>query len=522
MGDNYKEFWEEALRQIREEYIEKNQENDFKLWFNMTYIGDTLNEISVKVPSSFFWTQMQKKGIVNTIQDRLMLLTGQEITITCDGVQATPVNTQIQSSTKESSPIPQRPSIIMPTFSALEENVQEETQENNPPKKESLEDILEEARREEEEMRQTIYGSASGKTTVVTKEKRRKDNLNESYTFERFIIGENTKFAYTVCQKAAEDPGKAYNPILIYGGVGLGKTHLMQSIGNEIARQRGNDLKICYVSTESFTNECIQAIRNRNTDVFKKKYRELDVLLLDDIHFITGKNSVQEELFYTFNELYDHKKQLVFTCDRPIQELKLIDDRLRTRFSRGINLDLQPPTYETRYAIMRNRINETVDIRNEDISDEVIEYIAKNVQTNVRDLEQCLTKMFAYIRLVKRPVTTIDTAQNLLREDLNQASSVSISIDTIQKVVADHYNISLSDIKSKKRNKNIALPRQIAIYIAREILDLSYPELGNEFGGKDHTTMMHSYEKIDNLMKTDGSLNTTIQMLTREIKETKK
>lgn len=465
---NYRVFWEEALNQIHADYKSKGLENEFKLWFNMDYVEDTLSAITVSVPSEFMWKTMSDKGYVTAIAEKIQELTGQSIAL----------NYVVKS----------RPL--------------------------SFED--EEIKADEK------ISSSADKTeiTVETAEKpafKKHPQLVENYTFDNFVAGENSAFAYNAALAVAKNPGKAYNPILIYGGVALGKTHLMSSIGNYIYNEKGDSLKICYISAENFTNEFTAALANKTIDKFKAKYRNLDVLLLDDIHFLQNKKGIQEELFYTFEELYNNKKQMVFTCDRPITELKDIEDRLRTRFSRGMSLDLLPPNYETRCAIIQKKLS----IAGKEIPTEVVNYIAKNVQTNVRDLEACLTKMIAYLDIIKKPLT-IEIAQDQLRDMINQPSSGTITIETIQKVVADHYNISISDIKSKKKPQKYVFPRQIAVYISRQITEYSFPEIGNEFGGRDHTTIMHSFEKIENAVKTDSALNSTIQLLIREIKDYRK
>lgn len=473
---NYRVFWEEALKQIHDEYKNQNLENDFKLWFNMEYIEDTLSTITVSIPSEFMWKSMNDKGYVSAVQNKIHELTGQVIDIKYI-VKTRPIssdNTEIVDKKSENS----------------------KKQADNQSAPIQLSDF-----------------GATNKEKI----QRKHPQLREDYTFDTFVPGDNSAFAYNASLAVAKNPGKAYNPILIYGGVGLGKTHLMQSIGNYIYAEKGDGVKICYVSAENFTNEFTLAIKNNTVTAFKAKYRKLDVLLLDDIHFLQGKPSTQEELFYTFEELYNNKKQMVFTCDRPITELKEIQDRLRTRFSRGMSIDLQPPNYETRRAILQKKL----EILGKSISSDVVDYIAKNVQTNVRDLESCLNKMIGYSELINKNLT-IEIAQAQLRDTFSQPANGSITIETIQKVVADHYNISISDIKSKKRDKKFVIPRQIAIYISRQITEYSFPELGNEFGGRDHTTAMHSYEKVEEQLKTDSSLNSTVQLLIREIKDYKK
>jgi chromosomal replication initiator protein len=473
---NYRVFWEEALKQIHDEYKSKGLEDEFSIWFKMEYVEDTLSTITVSIPSEFMWKYMIDKGYVSAVQNKIHELTGQTIDLTYI-VKTKPISFENNDSpsTTETS---ENQQINQPSISETDNTIGKEVKE---------------------------------------KIAKKHPQLREDYTFNTFVPGDNSVFAYNASLAVAKNPGKAYNPILIYGGVGLGKTHLMQSIGNYIYSEKGDSIKICYVSAENFTNEFTAAIGNKTLEKFKSKYRKLDVLLLDDIHFLQGKHATQEELFYTFEELYNNKKQMVFTCDRPITELKEIEDRLRTRFSRGMSIDLQPPNYETRRAILEKKLS----ILGKVIPSNVVDYIAKNVQTNVRDLESCLNKMIGYSELINKNLT-IEIAQEQLRDTFSQPSNGSITIETIQKVVADHYNISISDIKSKKRDKKFVIPRQIAIYISRQITEYSFPELGNEFGGRDHTTAMHSYDKVEEQLKTDSSLTSTIQLLIREIKDYKK
>ena len=460
---NYRVFFEEALKQIHEEYKSEGKENEFTLWFNVSYVEDTISEITASVTSEFMRLQMEQRGTTAKIQQKIQELTGQHITI----------------------------KYIV----------------KNEPKKE-----------ERYEIKRPQVGEMFVKDAASEPaQKKKHPQLREDYTFENFVPGENSMYAFNASLAAAKNPGKAYNPILIYGGVGLGKTHLMQAIGNYIHTEKGDKCKICYISAESFGNEFIESIRTKTTEKFKNKYRKLDVLLLDDIHFLQGKDSTQEELFYTFNALYDRNCQMVFTCDRPITEIKGIEERLRTRFSRGLNIDLQPPNYETRRAILEKKM----EVQGKHIPSDVIDYIAKNVQTNVRDLEGCLTKMIGYAELVGKNVT-IEIAQQQLRDTFSQPLSGTVTVETVQRIVANHYNISIADIKSNKRSTKFVIPRQIAIYISRNLTEYSYPELGAEFGGRDHSTMMHSYEKIDDAIKIDSALDTTIQQLIREIKDFKR
>ena len=343
--------------------------------------------------------------------------------------------------------------------------------------------------------------------------KRPHPNLKGDYVFDNFVIGENNSFAANAAYAIAKNPGTAYNPCLIYGGVGLGKTHLIQSIGNA-AYQDFDSMKIVYVTAETFTNEFIEAIRDKKNHQFKNKYRGVDLLLIDDIHFLQNKTETQEELFHTFNALYDANKQMVFTCDRPVSELKHLTDRLRSRFERGLNVDLQPPNYETRFAILKRKI----EAKKVAIGDEVIELICRNVTSNVRDLEAALTKLIAYADLVNKNVTT-EVAQTQLKDVFSNPKQNNITLDMIQRVVAEYFALSHNDLRGKKRTKGIAFPRQIAMYVAREITEYSTTEVGLEFGGRDHTTVMHACQRVESRMKSDPTLEPTIQHLIRSIKE---
>ncbi|MBP5158507.1 MAG: chromosomal replication initiator protein DnaA, partial [Treponema sp.] len=343
--------------------------------------------------------------------------------------------------------------------------------------------------------------------------------LGAEYTFDSFVKGDNNDYAYSSCMAIAKTPGQAklFNPLLLYGGSGLGKTHLMQAVGNYIWANSPEPLKICYTTTENFLNEFNTALKGNVADKFTKKYRSYDVFLLDDIHFLLGKQGLQEAIFNTFDGLKSHNAQMVFTCDRPLNELKGLEERLRSRIGSGAAIDMAPPQFETRCAILQKKL----ELMGKRLPEEVVSYIAKNVQSNVRDLEGCLKKVVGYAELTGQ-MPDVAKTQSLLRDNFVEASMESISMDTVQRVVAAHYNISISDIKGKKRNSKYTFPRQVAIYIGRTLLDYSYPELGEEFGGRDHTTMMHSFEKISDQMKVDPSLEVTINMLIREVKDYRK
>ncbi len=341
-------------------------------------------------------------------------------------------------------------------------------------------------------------------------------NINQGYQFGSFVVGENSSFAYNVSMAIAKNPGVSYNPCLIYGGVGLGKTHLIQSIGNFI-QDNTPELQVVYVTAEMFTNEFIGAIGDKKTPQFRNKYRKADVLLIDDIHFLQRKESTQEEMFHIFNNLFESNKQLVFTCDRPINELQDITDRLKNRFTRGINVDLQPPSFETRLAILQKKCEKQVC----NISSEVLEYISKSINTNVRDLEASLTKLIAYSNLLNKEIT-LDIARDQLRSTYSLSKDQTMSVDTIIRVVSDYFSISAYDIKGKKRTKSVVLPRQIAMYIARNITEFSTTEIGYEFGGRDHTTVMHSVQKVEGMMKNDIAMSNSVQNLIRQIQNYKR
>ena len=471
----YEEAWEYTMKVLHDLYKSQNKEDEFKLWFNMNYVEDTIDTITVSVASSFLQQTMQKKGNFDIVLKKLKEITGQEdIRLNCIVVKE-----ELSESKKSESLNDEKPS---------KKSVEPETSSSNS-------------------------NAAENKKANLKKHQL----LQEEYTFDTFIPGDNSNFAYNASIAVAKNPGKQYNPILLYGGSGLGKTHLMQAIGNYIYNNGGEKLKICYVSAETFTNEFTVSIKEGKTNAFKNKYRNLDVLLLDDIHFLQNKEQTQEELFYTFNALHEKKAQMVFTCDRPIKEIKNMAARLVSRLANGLCIDLQPPSYETRVAILQKKI----DLMDKTLSQDIVEYIAKNIETNVRDLEAALNKVFGYADLVeKKP--DLEITKHLLKDVMDSGSTESISIDVIQKVIADNYQISVADLKGKKRDKKFVIPRQIAIYIARELTEMAYTDIGNEFGGKDHSTIMSAYNKIAEQIKIDSSLESKIQLYIREIKEYKK
>lgn len=470
MHTTYYEFWQETASRIKDTLPEQ----EYNTWFNrIAYLKSEDKKVLLAGASQFILDTViarYRDLIVNTLSE----LTGEDINV----------------------------EFVVVSRSEIE-------QINKP----------EGTAKDKEEKAEPVQVQAKPKiSSEKTLRMKEESNLNPSYDFGTFVIGDNSAFAYNASLAIAKNPGVSYNPCLIYGGVGLGKTHLLNSIGNYIINNTP-ELKVMYVTAEMFTNEFIESIGSQRTQHFKNKFRKVDVLLIDDIHFLQGKDSTQEELFHTFNNLYESKKQMVFTCDRPISELKNITDRLSSRFERGLNVDLQPPNYETRMAILKKKLVE----RGSSMSEEILNYIATNVCTNVRDLESSLTKLIAYSELLSQEIS-FDKAKELLGilPSLAANANQTLSIDTIIKVVGEYFNVSSFEIKGKKKNKSLIQPRQISMYLARDITEYSTTEIGTEFGGRDHTTVMHAYDRIESLMKGDEAFANTILKLKRDLINVKK
>ena len=335
--------------------------------------------------------------------------------------------------------------------------------------------------------------------------------LNPKYTFKSFVIGNSNRFAHAASLAVAESPAKAYNPLFIYGGVGLGKTHLMHAIGHYILESNPN-AKVVYVSSEKFTNELINAIKDDKNEEFRNKYRNVDILLIDDIQFIAGKERTQEEFFHTFNELHDANKQIILSSDRPPKEIPTLEDRLRSRFEWGLIADIQVPDFETRMAILKKK----ADVENLNVANDVMGYIATKIKSNIRELEGALIRIIAYSSLTNREVT-VDLATEALKDIISKKQGKHITIDIIQDVVSSYFNLRIEDLKSQRRTRNVVYPRQIAMYLSRKLTDMSLPKIGEEFGGRDHTTVIHSYEKISENLKIDDSLQQTVNDLTKKL-----
>ncbi|SHE86555.1 chromosomal replication initiator protein DnaA [Seinonella peptonophila] len=340
-----------------------------------------------------------------------------------------------------------------------------------------------------------------------------RSQLNPRYLFDTFVIGSGNRFAHAASLAVAEQPAQAYNPLFIYGGVGLGKTHLMHAIGHYIL-DNNPESRVVYISSEKFTNEFINAIRDNKATQFRDKYRSVDILLIDDIQFLAGKEQTQEEFFHTFNALHEENKQLIISSDRQPKEIPTLEDRLRSRFEWGLITDVQPPDLETRIAILRKKaIADKLDIPNE-----VLVYIADRVSTNIRELEGALIRVVAYSALVNQPITP-DLAGEALKEIMQNPKPKVVSIQQIQEIVCNYYHLQVDDLKSKKRTKTIAVPRQIAMYLSRELTDFSLPRIGGDFGGRDHTTVIHAHEKISRLIENDPILQKEVLEIRKRIEQ---
>lgn len=337
-------------------------------------------------------------------------------------------------------------------------------------------------------------------------------NLNPKYTFDTFVIGNSNRFAHAACVAVAESPAKAYNPLFLYGGVGLGKTHLMHAIGHHIVSQK-KDSKVVYVSSEKFTNELINSIKDDKNEEFRNKYRNVDVLLIDDIQFIAGKERTQEEFFHTFNTLHEANKQIIISSDKPPKDIPTLEDRLRSRFEMGLITDIQAPDFETRIAILRKKAQlERIDVPNE-----VMSYIAKNIKSNIRELEGALTRVVAYSSLSNR-VISFDLATEALKDIITTSKNEEINVLRIKEKVSSVFNLKMEDFNSKKRTRSIAYPRQIAMYLTRELTDLSLPKIGEEFGGRDHTTVIHAHDKVSKDIEESEEIKTKIDKIISDLK----
>ena len=379
--------------------------------------------------------------------------------------------------------------------------------------------IQEEIDEEEEEVNSKKDNELENLTYEDSGNANFESNLNKKYTFENFVVGNSNKFAHAAALAVAENPGKMYNPLFIYGNSGLGKTHLMFAIGNYI--EKHSNKRVLYITSETFVNEFIEVTRKKenksdfdNIDFFKKKYRDVDVLIVDDIQYLENKVESQKEFFHTFNTLYGDDKQIILSSDRSPNDLKILEDRLRTRFNWGLPVNIYPPDFDLKVAIYKKRI--AAESINKEVPDNVIEYMASNIGTNIRSLEGSLNRLFAYSTMMGAEID-LNLAIEALKDFINAGFSEKNDVSRIQKIVADYFKISIEDLKSKKRNADIAFPRQIAMYLCRKHTDESFPKIGIEFGGKDHSTVMHSCEKIEQEIKHNKSLAEEIDKLEKDI-----
>ncbi len=458
-------IWKKTLENIKE----KISNPSFNTWFSETKAVMTTaeNQLVLQVPNNFIqeWIESQYTDLIEEILEDL---TGNKW------------------------------SLILLTPKEVKK-FKENKNNNNLEKKEDqqaevVETTLEENNMEKSELEQ--------------------NGFNPKYTFDTFVVGNSNRFAHAASLAVAEAPAKAYNPLFIYGDVGLGKTHLMQAIAHFILKNNP-DYKVVYVSSETFTNELINAIKDDNTVNFRDKYRNIDILLVDDIQFLAGKERTQEEFFHTFNTLHESNRQLIISSDRPPKEIPTLEERLRSRFEWGLITDIQKPDLETRIAILRKK----ADIENLTIPNEVVIYIANKIQSNIRELEGALVKVIAYSSLVDREID-VDLAREALKDLVNKKKneSIEVNIERIKKIITDDYNLRMEDMQSKKRTQNIAFPRQIAMYLSRELTDFSLPHIGNEFGGRDHTTVIHAHNKIKEKIENEDDFSNKIERLIDTIK----
>jgi chromosomal replication initiator protein len=477
---NYKVLWDESLSQLKKELGDE----EYSIWFSkLDYIKAEGTAIFISASNSLFLEMFNPKYLPR-LESKIRELSGKKLTVVME--------------------IPKKG---------------KEAGGTNIPKAQTGKKSAQEV----ESSRLSADGRNSPAPKIEPKKKTNHPQLQEEYTFDTYVVGEVNNYAFNAASAVSKNPGnsKIYNPLLIYGGTGLGKTHLMQAIGHYIYLNL--DLQILYITGEGFMHEFVETVGlgQKNKDAFAKKYRNVDALLIDDIHNIGAQaTGTQDELFYTFEALYNKKKQMVFTCDRPIAELKHIADRLKSRFSCGLSVELQLPKFEELINILKKKVElKKLELKkNIEISDEIIELIIKNISSNVRDMEGALNKLMGYADLVNKPVT-MEIAQRELKDIFSDPKQGNMSTDIIIRVVADDYHLTPNDLKGKKRSAGIVKPRQIAIYLCRELTEYSLTEIGQAFGDRDHTTILHSHRMIEETSRSDTNLYSTLERLKRTIKE---
>jgi chromosomal replication initiator protein len=459
---DYRQLWNEAMQQLKAQF--GAQPMDW--WTPLRYASFSEDEIVVSAPSAYHKDQVNTR-FLGSIEAKIEELTGKPIKITIK-----------EKHTKKTA-------ISAPETEEMPSSTSNEDETSEKPK---------------------ING-------IHTTKKDKHLQLKGEFTFDTFIVSEKNKYTFAATQAVARNLGTSYNPLLIYGGVGLGKTHLMQAIGNYVHSK--SESRIIYVTAENFMNEFIESINDRKTaSTFRNKYRHTDLLMIDDIHSLKNAESTLSELFNTYEALYNANKQMVFTCDRPVSELKNLTERLKSRFESGLNVDLQLPDYETRFAIVKSKM----ETRRIVIPDDVISFVCKNITTNVRDLVSALTKLFSYAELMSRPIT-LEIAQQQLKDTISSTRQTNISTEIIIRVVSEYFSLTPTDLRSKKKSKSIVHPRHLAMFIIRDLTELSTTDIGQLFGGRDHTTVINAIDKIEKRILTDPSEEGTIQILKGLIKE---
>ena len=480
-----KELWEQISRQLDSSLPLKK-----KTWFKkVVFLGCDGDVINLGLHSEFTLQGLLRNGT-------------DEISNTCSEFMGRPMSLNFSVIDEEDTSKPEEKADI-----PAEESLENEGSQLPPVHRNT-------ASKKSSNLQDRIYGETSKKAAAEAKQA--ESHLNPHYSFDNFVVGDNNNFAYNAAKVISKNPGLSYNPCLIYGGVGLGKTHLIQAIGNFIIKDNPK-MNVIYTTAESFMNELVGSIINKTAStVFKKKYRSADVLLIDDIHFLQDKDKAQEELFHTFNDLTERNKQIVFTCDRPITELKGIADRLRTRFTKGTNVDLQPPLYEMRLAIVKAKCQEM----GYNIPNDIQELLCQNIKTNVRDLEGALITLDSFSKLVGKEITkkvALDHIRNFLPAQVLKESE--ITVDFIIEEVCKYFNITPTDIKSKQRSQAVTRPRHIAMYIAADMTNRSLSEIGKTLNVKDHTSVKYAIDKISSARRTDEDLNEAIENIRKTILE---
>ncbi len=455
MTNNFEQTWKQASETLRTMV----NPDLFNLWFDPIQAGSIKEETATLIVPNEFCAVWLKDNYLELLQDVLAHITGKKL------------------------------------------NVKLEINEN----------VLETAPAKSQSAPETAPVAEPRPTKRSTSRESAEKLFNPTNTFSSFVVGDNNNFAHAAAMAVAQSPGRSYNPLFLYGGVGLGKTHLLHAIGHNVLKENPK-LKVSYVSSEKFTNKYIDAIQNNELAKFRRTYRKTDVLLIDDIQFLSGKERIQEEFFHTFNALHEAHKQIVMTCDRPANEIKNLEHRLVSRFEWGLVTDMQPPDFETRLAILRKKTI-SLDVN---LPDEVVSFLAKRIRTNIRRLEGALIRVSSYQSLTGEPVTP-NTVEGLLKDVLHEEGRTVVSIENIQKRVAEHYDIRFADMTSRRRPENIAFPRQIAMYLAREMTGKSLNSIGEAFGGRDHGTVLHACRLVRDRMEQQIDVRQAVRYLEGQI-----